>query len=117
MSEQTQTLGEFLKAARESKSLTLRAVEHETGISNAYLSQLEGNKIKRPSPTHLHKLAALYDVPYDDLLSLTGYPTSSTVHRASTSGLDARIGPVTHEEEAALVEYLQFLRSRRAKGR
>jgi transcriptional regulator with XRE-family HTH domain len=117
MAEPSQTLGKFLKAAREQSGLTLRAVEQETQVSNAYLSQLESNKIKRPSPTTLYKLATLYDVLYNDLLLLAGYPTSAPTGTTPTSGLAARIGPVTRDEEDALVDYLQFLRDRRKKGR
>ncbi len=113
MDEHSKTLGEFLKTVREQKELTLRAVEHEIGISNAYLSQLEGNKIKRPSPTILHKLAALYDVSYEDLLALTGYPSSNESAASSSSRLAARIGPITRDEEETLVEYLHFIRRRR----
>ena len=107
-------LGTFLQAARERESLTLRAVEQATNISNAYLSQLESGKIKQPSPVILNKLSELYDVPYADLLTLAGYPVPSA--SSNKSSVAARLGPVTQEEETALAEYLQFLRSRRKKG-
>jgi DNA-binding Xre family transcriptional regulator len=38
-----------MRALREKKGITLRQVEQETGISNAYLSQLETGKITNPS--------------------------------------------------------------------
>lgn len=41
--------GEYWKSLRVEKGLTLRQVEDATGISNGYLSQLENDKIKRPS--------------------------------------------------------------------
>ena len=44
-----ETLGKTLKNTRENVSLTLRDVEIATGISNAYLSQLENEKIKKTS--------------------------------------------------------------------
>lgn len=37
------------KSLRKDAGLTLRQVEKDTGISNAYLSQVENNKIKDPS--------------------------------------------------------------------
>ena len=40
---------ENLKQIRKQRGLTLRDVEKLTGISNAYLSQLETGKIKKPS--------------------------------------------------------------------
>jgi len=44
------TLGDELRSIRAGRGLTLRAVEQATGISNAYLSQLETGKIDRPKP-------------------------------------------------------------------
>jgi transcriptional regulator with XRE-family HTH domain len=114
---QNQTLGQFLKDVREKQGLSLRAVEKVTGISNPYLSQLEGNKIKQPSPTLLHKLCELYEVPYSTVMELAGYPTTDTGTPPSRqSRIAARLGQITNEEEEALVEYLEFLRSRRRKG-
>ncbi len=60
-------LGSLLASLRQRKNLTLRDVERETGVSNAYVSQIETDKIKAPSPIVLHKLAALYGVQYRDL--------------------------------------------------
>ena len=55
MKNTTEKLGTFLASARNKLDLTLRAVEEETGISNAYLSQLEHGKIKTPAPQNLYK--------------------------------------------------------------
>ena len=113
----SRNLGQLLKAVREDKGLTLRAVENSTGISNAYLSQLEGDKIKQPSPIVLHKLGDLYGVSYATLLDLAGYPVPGADNStANQSALAARIGHVTNDEEDAIVEYLEFLRARRKKG-
>jgi HTH-type transcriptional regulator, competence development regulator len=115
MKLKNRTLGQFLKALRQDQDLTLRGVEELTGISNAYLSQLEGDKIKQPSPVVLHKLSKLYKSSYPTLLGLAGYPVPDTETVAEGSLLAARIGPVTTEEENEIVEYLGFLRSRRKK--
>ena len=114
------SLGEFLKDARDRKGFSLRAVEKATGISNAYLSQLESQKIKQPSPTLLHKLCELYEVSYNTAMELVGYPIEHAskldkIQAARRNQLADRIGPVTRAEEDALVEYLEFLRSRRKK--
>jgi transcriptional regulator with XRE-family HTH domain len=66
--------GTYIKALREAKNLTLREVEKQTEISNAYLSQLETGKVKQPSPLNLYKLAQLYDVSYETLMEKVGYP-------------------------------------------
>jgi transcriptional regulator with XRE-family HTH domain len=117
MTEPLHKLGSFLASARNAVGKTLRAVEGETGISNAYLSQLENGKIKVPSPQTLHKLANVYGVSYELLMELAGCPVPNGLgSQPSANSMAARIGPVTEVEEEALVEYLQFIRSRK-KGR
>ncbi len=118
MVQTTEKLGTFLASARNELAMTLRAVEEETGISNAYLSQLEHGKIKTPAPQNLYKLAELYQVPYELLMELAGYPVPkapSAEARFAVEASAARIGAVTKEEEEALVEYLQFIRSRKRR--
>lgn len=55
-------IGSILKEARSLNKLTLREVEDFTKISNAYLSQLENDKIKNASATILYKLCKLYGI-------------------------------------------------------
>ena len=110
-----QDLGTFLRLARQQKGLSLREVEGVAGVSNAYLSQLEGNKVKGPAPPILHRLAEVYEVSYAEALRLAGYPVPE-YHGSSRQDVFARrIGNVNENEADALVEYLAFLRSR--KGR
>lgn len=117
MEEQKQSLREFLRAARERRGLTLRAVERAAGVSNAYLSQLESGKIRRPSPLVLHKLAELYEVPYSLILERAGYPSpTADTAPGGTMIVDSRLGPINSNEEQELKEYLRFLRSRRTQG-
>lgn len=106
------SLGEGLKVAREMRNLSLRNVEEATGISNAYLSQLEHNKIKKPSPHFLHKLAALYDIQYEFLMELAGYVRRKEPEGAKTLAGAALFSQekLTAEEEEKLAEYLVFLR-------
>jgi transcriptional regulator with XRE-family HTH domain len=67
-------LGALLADLRTAKGLSLREVEEATGkaVSNAYLSQLENGKIKKPSPNVLHSLAEIYAVPYEGASELLG---------------------------------------------
>lgn len=118
MAKSEQTLAAFIAEARTKAGLTLRAVEKETGVSNAYLSQLEHGKIQTPAPQNLHKLATLYRVPYELLMELAGYPMPKPLNAKSQAAdtVAARIGTVTKEEEDALVDYLQFIRLRK-RGR
>lgn len=116
MNNRKNTLGDFLKASRNAKRLSLRDVEREIGVSNAYLSQLESGKIRTPSPTILHKLASLYDVSYRDLMQLAGYPVPG-VKELTTARFASRIGPVTEDEEEELIKYLALLRAQRNRRR
>ena len=76
--------GVYFKALRKSKGFTLRDVEKQTDISNAYLSQLETGKVKQPSPINLYKLSELYEVAYELLLEKVGYPVSKVIVETKT---------------------------------
>jgi transcriptional regulator with XRE-family HTH domain len=99
----------------------LREVEERTGISNAYLSQIESGRIKEPSPRILHRLADLYGESYAELLELAGYPVPDREEARrqgdSSSHAHGRLGSVTREEEAELLEYLKFMRARSRRSR
>lgn len=66
--------GNYLKKLRVRKGVSLMKVEEATGISNAYLSQLE-NGIRRRIPTskRLNALADYYNVSIEQLLEKAGY--------------------------------------------
>jgi len=63
------SLGATLKKSRKTLRLTLVQVQDLTGISNAYLSQLENDKIKNPSVNILSKLSSVYKLPLKSLLA------------------------------------------------
>jgi transcriptional regulator with XRE-family HTH domain len=66
-------LGGTLKVLREDKRYSLRDVENLTGVSNAYISQMETGKVKNPSPHFLRKLSKIYGMSYIELMILAGY--------------------------------------------
>jgi HTH-type transcriptional regulator, competence development regulator len=115
-------LGSLLADLRTAKGLSLREVEEATGkaISNAYLSQLENGKIRKPSPNVLHSLAQVYAVPYETLMEKAGYLLPSDGTSQDKRGRRDRrlpacaIGDLTAEEDEELLKYLAFLRSRSA---
>jgi transcriptional regulator with XRE-family HTH domain len=67
------TLGDYLASTRGQLKLTLRAAEEKTGVSNAYISQLESGQIQEPSPKKLESIADGYGVSYMLLMKLAGY--------------------------------------------
>lgn len=113
-------LGDYLKSVRQAKRMTLRQVEElsEKEISNAYLSQLENNKITKPSPNILHKLSEIYGISYEDMMVRAGYVVAQKARvdgekhgRAATFAGEH----LTSEEEDELLKYLAFLRTRRGR--
>jgi transcriptional regulator with XRE-family HTH domain len=109
-------LGALLADLRTAKGLSLREVEEATGkaVSNAYLSQLENGKIKKPSPNVLHSLAQVYAVPYEALMEKAGYLLPSKNEGGRRKRLAAfAIDDLTAEEEEELLKYLAFIRSRK----
>ena len=104
--------------ARKQRHLTLRNVEGKTEISNAYLSQLENEKITKPSPIILNRLAECYKVPYERLMQLAGYPLPPKLDSLAKGlkpkyRLGSTFEDVTKGEEKKLKEYLEFLRSKK----
>ena len=113
MNGDLKALGGMLRDARGAAGLTLREVEGRAKISNAYLSQLEGAKIKQPSPAILHSLCELYGCSYSAALEMAGYPVPNGKEQPVNARFVARLGKTTTGEQEALLEYLQFLRSRK----
>jgi transcriptional regulator with XRE-family HTH domain len=112
------TLGQYLGQLRAIAGFSLRQVEEITKkeVSNAYLSQLENDKIGKPSPNILHALAQTYGVSYEDLMARAGYfraenAVGSRQARVATFAVD----DLTSEEEEALRKYLAFLRHDRKR--
>ncbi len=70
------SFGKYLHSLREGKGMTLREVEKASKktVSNAYLSQLETDKINNPSPNILHALSEVYDTRYDEMMRAADYP-------------------------------------------
>lgn len=113
------SFGAHLARLRNAAGLTLRQVEEATNaeVSNAYLSQLENNKIAKPSPNVLHSLASVYGASYEDLMQRAGYITRDA---DAGGGRKARaatfaIQNLTSEEEQILIDYLAFIRKQKRK--
>jgi HTH-type transcriptional regulator, competence development regulator len=113
------TLGEHLARLRLAAGLSLRQVEEATNneVSNAYLSQLENNKIAKPSPNVLHALALVYKTSYEDLMRRAGYITSDTdaQGRRQAKAATFAIQDLSSEEEQSLLDYLAFIRKQKKK--
>jgi transcriptional regulator with XRE-family HTH domain len=107
-----QGLGLFLRNLRAAKNFTLRFVEENTGVSNAYLSQLENDKIKKPSANILHKLAEFYKADFNQLLTLSGILDAESPVSVSVNEYVFSKDNLTEDEEEELIKYLKFIRLR-----
>ena|ERR1700733_7807454 len=116
------SLGKYLASIRADRRMTLRQVEEATNkeVSNAYLSQIENEKILKPSPNVLHSLAEIYSVSYELLMQLAGYIAAVSRNRGEGErhGRLATFAEhnLTPDEETELMQYLQFIRNRKSHG-
>lgn len=114
------TLGQYLASIRVDRKMSLRDVEEATGkqVSNAYLSQIENDKIKKPSPNILHALAELYAISFENLMDMAGYISGTKRPDTERHGRIATFAEhnLTAEEETEMLEYLQFMRTRKKPG-
>jgi transcriptional regulator with XRE-family HTH domain len=108
------SMGGTLKQARAVRQLTVVDAARAASISPAYLSRLEGDAVKKPSPHVLHQLSEALGVPYTELMRLSGYhlphqPDGRGPARVS----EAIFADLTNDEREELVEYLAWYRARR----
>jgi transcriptional regulator with XRE-family HTH domain len=114
------SLGKYLASIRADRKMSLRDVEEATRkqVSNAYLSQIETEKIKQPSPNILHALAELYVINFENLMQMAGYITSTKRADTERHGRVATFAEhnLTAEEETEMLRYLEFMRNRKKPG-
>ena len=117
MATEKNTVGKVLKEARESRRLSLREVEIQSGISNAYLSQLENDKIKKPSANTLYKLSSLFKLDFDDLMVTAGIVEKKEQLTGTIDDFSFLAQNATAEEKQKLVDYLKYLRYQEKDGK
>lgn len=127
-------LADELKQLRKINGSSLRQVEEATGISNAYLSQLEHGDAVKPSPDKLARLADFYRVSYEQLMELAGYlgqsmhsevraarpkiVSTSRTKSSRTSVLRQALlnTELSAEEEALVADYISFLKAKNKRS-
>jgi transcriptional regulator with XRE-family HTH domain len=108
------SIGAVLRQAREVRGLSAIETARGAGISSAYLSKLENDAVKRPSPKVLHRLSEVLGVPYAELMALVGHPVPNGGASPDRARLgEALFADLTDEERDELIEYLAWYRSRR----
>lgn len=115
----SQNLGKMLAYLRNELGLSLRKVEEETGISNAYLSQLERGIATGPSPAVLHKLAKCYNYSYGKLMELAGYIEPKEKTESNNPLQEAQIALMSsgldRQQVQKVMEYVSFVQSQKLK--
>ena len=99
--EVTLTLGQYLTSIRVDRGITLREVEKRTNkvVSNAYLSQIENDQIKKPNPNILTRSPSSTKIPYEDLMERAGFVGADAGARQRPAAPPGRhlCGPQSHE--------------------
>lgn len=112
------SFGAVVKQARKVRELSAVDAARAAGISAAYLSKLENDSVKRPSPHVLHQLSEALAVPYADLMRLCGYRVpGDSDEKAATTVTAALFADLTDDERDELLEYLAWYRARRRSSR
>lgn len=111
-------IGRLLKRTRQVRALSATDVARAAGISAAYLSKLENDAVKKPSPPVLHQLSEALAVPYAELMRLSGYPVPGEDARPNADTIGAALfADLTEDERDELLEYLAWYRARRQTPR
>lgn len=81
--------GEYLRALRKSKGMTLKDIENLTEISHCYLSQIEKGRRTSPSPEIIRGISNALGVTHIGMMIKAGYLTEEEVlfHR-SQNGIE-----------------------------
>ncbi len=122
-------LGEHLRTWRQDKGLSLRAAAAELDVAFSYLQKLEtGGRAKPPTLVLLQRMAAVYDVPTEEVFAAAGVTTRRlsdarrSVHRAfqrlvlhprlRPQGMDeAWVESFSHKQKMQWIEFAQRLQA------
>ena len=108
------SIGNVLRQAREVRDLSAVDAARASGISPAYLSRLENDAVRKPSPNVLHRLSEALGLPYAELMRLSGYRVPGEAPSSGSEAIGAALfGNLTEDEREELLEYLAWYRTRR----
>ena len=123
-----QYFGEFIKELRIDRKLTLREVEKNAKISNAYLSQVERGERGTPTMKILVKLAKVYGVPVSALSNKAEIELSIEREKAKKAKGEKEEMPnpdadficrgyenLSENKKRSLKDFLQYLQKEKGK--
>ncbi|MEE3346087.1 MAG: helix-turn-helix transcriptional regulator [Chloroflexota bacterium] len=110
-------LAKVVKEARKDRKLSQREFSRTLGMSNAYISHLEGGKIQ-PSVKTLRNISSALEISYNSLAILAKYVDPSIFDQTSNSEKSLRvkaISDLTEREWDSVLDYVNYIRSQRNK--
>lgn len=107
--------GEYLRSLRKRRDMSLRELAAASGVSNAYISQIETGQRGVPSPSVIRQLADALNVPYLDMMKAAGYISNADRALAASrrDGYDNSLPPDVLE---VVDKILDELRQRHRNG-
>jgi transcriptional regulator with XRE-family HTH domain len=88
-----------LKGIRKLKGFTIREVAERSGVSTAYISQLENGNRGIPSPEILMKLSEGLNISYSELMEIAGYIEGETAHEGQKQGQPVNLRKFLRDNE------------------
>lgn len=79
-----------LKDLRKLKGYTIREVADRSGVSPAYISQLENGNRNVPSPDIIAKLSEGLNISYSELMGVAGYLENNEPRKLNTAPINLR---------------------------
>ena len=120
------SLGTYLRQVRNDRQLSLRNVQHlakeghlRAELSSGYLSMLERDEVKEPSPRILHSLAIIYEVDYIDLMRRASYIPNETLadHTPSPAAAFRGASQLSKEQRDRVQRMIDFELSESRRGK
>jgi|SRR5579871_1777491 len=96
-----ENFGEYVRELRKQNRLTLKEAEKRGVASNAYLSQLERGRRKRPHPDILKRMADVYNVPLNELMIAAGYLAAETQKKSLAERIEDGYHQVENDPRVA----------------
>jgi transcriptional regulator with XRE-family HTH domain len=86
MADLQETMGAVIRRARQERSLTLKGLAEQAGLSVVYLGEIERGQ-KYPSAAMLERLAAALDLSLSDMLELVADELRADAQPLSTEAI------------------------------
>jgi transcriptional regulator with XRE-family HTH domain len=105
-----------LRAAREDAGLSIAGAAEVLGVSHNALGGWElGRRKKRLPRATVERLEEIYDIADQRLLRAGGYAGAGELPPSGRTSLSYGGEPLTGSEESAVLDYIDFVRSKRPR--